>query len=326
MNSWICPLRGWLACALRSALAIALCLTGLVAARGQDMPSPEITKKKPPERPKSTGRSAPAQARVAPQEETTFLFSSEVDCSITVDGEPIGSLSARGLKKAPVSIGQHVIVARSDDGKRQWEQVVEAKGKGQIIVKIDFAAGGLVTKEEFDRRAAGARKAMADLAVAADFSREALGKSFGFHNQDVSTTIFSAQQSLKAEMEAFRAIQTNDSARKRVAEDLNRAATVAEQYVDVATKAIAAAQQANSWAGEPNRTYSQAAATLSGTRWSAETWQLLRASAAFAEALPPEEQAPARSRAPAARHLRPGRAGPLRRAAADRERRQGRPC
>jgi len=289
MKSRVGAPSGWTARSLRIAAAVALCLSALVAARGQDMPPPEMAK--PPKKApvKSSGRSAP-QAR-APQEETTFLFSSEVDCSITVDGEPIGALPARGLKKAPVSIGQHVIVARSDDGKRQWEQIVEAKGKGQIIVKIDFAAGGLVTKEEFDRRAAGVRKAMADLAVAADFAREALGKSFGFHNQDVSTTIFSAQQSLKAQMEAFRAVQTNDSARKRVAEDLNRAATVAEQYVDVATKAIAAAQSANSWAGEPNRTFSQAAATLPGTKWSAETWQLLRASAAFSEALPAEEQA-----------------------------------
>ncbi len=291
MKSSIGAPRGWAGWSIRTILLVALGSVGLAPAGGQDMPPPEVTvKKKVPERPKSSGHSAPA-GRGTPQEETTFLFTSEVDCSITVDGEPIGALPARGLKKAPVSIGQHVIVARSDDGKRQWEQIVEAKGKGQIIVKIDFASGGLVTKEEFDRRAAGVRKAMADLAVAADFAREALGHSFGFHNQDVSTTIFSAQQSLKAEMEAFRAVQTNDSARKRVAEDLNRAAGVAEQYVDVATKAIAAAQSANSWAGEPSRTYSQAAATLAGTRWSTETWQVLRASSAFAEALPPEEQA-----------------------------------
>jgi hypothetical protein len=291
MKSRICAPSRWVAWSLCTVFAAALCAVGLVPAGGQDLPPPEVIKKKPAERPKPSGHSASAQARGTPQEETTFLFTSEVDCSITVDGEPIGSLPARGLKKAPVSIGQHVVVARSDDGKRQWEQVVEAKGKGQIIVKIDFAAGGLVTKEEFDRRAAGVRKAMADLAVAADCARETLGHSFGFHNQDVSTTVFSAQQSLKAEMEAFRAVQTTDSARKRMAEDLNRAATIAEQYVEVVTKAIAAAQSANSWAGEPNRTYSQAAATLSGTKWSTETWQLLRASAAFAEALPPEEQA-----------------------------------
>jgi hypothetical protein len=290
MKSAICAPRGWAAWSICTILLVALGSVGLAPARGQDTPPPEITKKKPVERPKSSAHSAPA-ARGTPQEETTFLFTSELDCSITVDGESIGPLAARGLKKAPVSIGQHVVVARSEDGKRQWEQIVEAKGKGQIIVKIDFASGGLVTKEEFDRRAAGVCKAMADLAVAADFAREALGRSFGFHNQDVSTTVFSAQQSLKAEMETFRAAQTTDSARKRVAEDLNRAVGVAEQYVDVVTKAIAAAQSANSWAGEPSRTYSQAAATLAGTKWSTETWQLLRASQAFAEALPPEEQA-----------------------------------
>lgn len=224
-------------------------------------------------------------------DETTFLFTSEIGCSITVDGEEIGSIPAQGLKKAPVSIGQHVVVARSDDGKRQWEQIVEAKGKGQIIVRIDFASAGLVTNDEFDRRAAGVRKAMADLEAAAEAARETLGRSFGFHNQDVSTTIFSAQQSLKAEMQAFRAVQTTDASRRRVAEDLIRAATIAEQYVDVVTKAIAAAQSANSWAGEPHRIYSQAAATLTGTKWSQSTWQILRASPAFCHTLPLEEQA-----------------------------------
>jgi hypothetical protein len=290
MKPRFCALSRWATTPLCVAIAATLCLFSLTSVQGQDVPPPETLKKKPVERPKPTGRSAPAPPRATP-EETTFLFTSEIDCSVTVDGESVGSLPARGLKKAPVSIGQHVVVARSDDGKRQWEQIVEAKGKGQIIVKIDFAAGGLVTKEEFDRRAAGVRKAMADIAVAAAFARDALGHSFGFHNQEVSTTIFSAQQSLKTQMEAFRAVQTNDSARKRAAEDLDRAATVAEQYVDIATKAIAAAQSANSWAGEPSRTYSQATAMLTGTRWSAGTWQLFRVSQAFVEALPPEEQA-----------------------------------
>jgi hypothetical protein len=57
------------------------------------------------------------------------------------------------------------------------------------------------------------------------------------------------------------------------------------------TKAIASAQSANSWAGEPSRSYSQAAAMLPGTKWSAETWRLLRASPAFVQGLPLEEQA-----------------------------------
>jgi hypothetical protein len=268
-----------------------LCLTDLASVQGQEMPPPTTIDRKAPERPKTPGRGTPAAPPRAAVDETTFLFTSEIGCSITVDGEEIGSIPAQGLKKAPVSIGQHVVVARSDDGKRQWEQIVEAKGKGQIIVRIDFASAGLVTNDEFDRRAAGVRKAMADLEAAAEAARETLGRSFGFHNQDVSTTIFSAQQSLKAEMQAFRAVQTTDASRRRVAEDLTRAATIAEQYVDVVTKAIASAQSANSWAGEPNRIYSQAAATLTGTKWSPGTWQLLRASPAFCHALPLEEQA-----------------------------------
>jgi hypothetical protein len=250
------------------AAIVTLCLTGLVSVQGQEIPPPETAAKRPPERPKAPGRSTPAAPARSTSDETTFLFTSEIGCSITVDGEEIGAIPAQGLKKAPVSIGQHVVVARSDDGKRQWEQIVEAKGKGQIIVRIDFASAGLVTNEEFDRRAAGVRKAMADLDAAAE-----------------------AQQSLKAEMQAFRAVQTTDAGRRRVAEDLNRAATIAEQYVDVVTKAIAAAQSANSWAGEPNRIYSQAAATLTGMKWSQGTWQLLRASPAFCHTLPLEEQA-----------------------------------
>jgi hypothetical protein len=274
-----------------------MCPLGVPSLLGQEGVPPDPNAKGPSgtkkagEPSKSTRKSSPTREASRADEDTTFLFKSDVDCAITIDGEPVGSIAAHGLLKAPVSIGQHVVTARSGDGKRQWEQIVEAKGKGQIIVPIDFAAGGMVTKDEFDRRAAGVRKAMADLDVAADFGREVLDRSFGFHNQEVSTTIFTAVQSLKAEMESLKAGQTNDSTRKRVAEDIVRSAGIAEQYADIVTKAIAAAQSANSWAGEPSRTYSQAAAMLPGTKWSADTWQLLRGSTAFAQALPPEEQA-----------------------------------
>jgi hypothetical protein len=276
------------------ALVLATAAVGLGPALAQDLPPPDVKVKRKPEAGKgrSSGKAATGESRpAAAAEDVSLLLSSETPCSVTIDGEPAGSVTARGLKKIAISMGQHVIVAKSDDGKRQWEQIVEAKGKGQIVVKIDFATGSIATKEEFDRRAAAVWVAMSDVQVAAEFAKAVLGRSFGFHNQDVSTTIFAAHQSLKREIEAFSAAQTMDPGRKLVAEDLNRAGGLVDQYVDLVTKAIAAAQQANSWSGEPSRLYSQGAALLPGIEWSAATWRVLRPSQAFIGALPPDEQA-----------------------------------
>jgi hypothetical protein len=274
------------------ALSLALGSLGLAPIAAQDLPPPDVKVKKKPEGDK--GRPAAktgGETRAAEREgDVTLLLTSEIGCSVTIDGEHVGAVAPRGLKKVPVSMGQHYVVAKSDDGKRQWEQIVEAKGKGQIIVKIDFASS-IATKDEFDRRVAGVATAMVDVGVAAEFAKNVLGKSFGFQNQDVSTTIFAAHQALKREMESFRTGQTTDPTRKQVAEDLNRASNIVDQYVDLVTKAIAAAQQANSWSGEPNKLYSQAAATLPGSEWSAETWRVLRGSQVFIGALPPDEQA-----------------------------------
>jgi hypothetical protein len=188
-------------------------------------------------------------------------------------------------------VGQHLVSAVSDDGRLKWEKIVETKGAGQQTVqKIELRDAAGTRPEDFDRQAARVWLAVSDLKVAGAYASSILDRDWGFHNRDLSTALFTAHEFLKREMEDFKKFTTNDAVRKRFLDDMVALAGVAEKYVDLLTKAIAAAQSANSWMGEPANMYAQARALERTMVLPTEALAALRASQAFKDALPVDRQ------------------------------------
>lgn len=273
---------------------------GSGAALAQELPPPDVKvrgeKEKPKPSPKDKERSEPSRGTrsegSAVAEAATLLLTSDVKCTVSIDGETVATLPAKGLQKVPVTLGQHVVSAVNEDRTRQWEQIIDAKGKGQIVVKIDFeVASAVASPDEFDKRMALLWVAFSDVKTANDFAKGILSKSFGFHDPSVSTAIHTAHQGFKRAGEELKEITAKDPARRLIIEDVARSQGAIDKYVESVTKAIAAAQSSNSWMGEPNNLYAQAVAMLPGAEWTRETLNLLRQSPAFKMALPPDYRA-----------------------------------
>lgn len=285
---------------LRSRLP--LLLLGLIllpaALSAQDLPPPRPVKKSPP--PETGGTAATSRDKGTAKgtkgdggEKTTggqvsVLFRSDENCRLTIDDETTLDLAGGEGKKLPLSPGQHLVTARAADGTRSWEETVEVKGGGQMVVRIDFRASPSVflTPEEFDRRAGEMAVAFADLEKAAEALDLRLKKSFGFLDATLSTNLYVAQQEIRRRLEDPRFLESRDPKRRSAADDIRRAQKSADLFVELSAKALVAAQNKNGWQGEPNDLYSQAIARLPSVRWNSETFSLLGGSAAFLAGLP----------------------------------------
>lgn len=285
---------------LRSRFApLLLALTLLPAALpAQDLPPPRPVKKSPP--PESGGTAASPRDKGTPKggkgdggEKATggqvaVLFRADEDCRLTIDDETTLDLKGGEGRKLPLAPGQHLVAARAADGTRSWEETVEVKGGGQLVVRIDFRSSPSVflTPEEFDRRAGEMAIAFADLEKAAEALDLKLRKSFGFLDATLSTNLYVAQQEIRRRLEDPRFLESRDPKRRAAADDIRRAQKSADLFVELSAKALVAAQNKNGWQGEPNDLYSQAIARLPSARWNSETFALLGGSAPFLAALP----------------------------------------
>ena len=280
--------------AVRRLFAVAALAAASLAlpAAAQELPPPEAPSKKPTPRPT---RRPPAGQSQAPQQQApaaaSLLLSTDLACTVTIDGAQRIRLGANATQPVNVSPGQHLLSAVSEDGRLKWEKIVETKGAGQqTVVKIELRDAAGTRPEDFDRQAARVWLAVSDLKVAGAYAASILDKAWGFHNKDLSTALYTAHEFLKREMEEFKKFTTNDAVRKRFHDDVVALAGTAEKYVDLLTKAIASAQQANSWLGEPANMYSQARALERTMTLPTEALETLRASQAFKAALPVDRQ------------------------------------
>ena len=264
-----------------------------VAVAAQELPPPEAPSKKPTPRPRrpGTGQQSPSQQPQQAPASASLLLSTDLPCTVTIDGTQRLRLGANATQSVTVSPGQHLLSAVSEDGRLKWERIVETKGAGQqTVVKIELRDAAGTRPEDFDRAAARVWLAVTDLKVAGAYASSILDKAWGFHNKDLSTALFTAHEFLKREIDEFKKFTTSDAGRKRFHDDMVRLAGTAEKYVDLLTKAISAAQQANSWMGEPNNMYAQARALEKTMVLPTEALETLRASQAFKDALPVDRQ------------------------------------
>jgi hypothetical protein len=68
----------------------------------------------------------------------TLLVMCDLACNWKLDGEPKGRIDAGRSAKVKVDLGQHLVVATTEDGADQVKQFVKAEEKGQTIVAIEL--------------------------------------------------------------------------------------------------------------------------------------------------------------------------------------------
>ena len=244
-------------------LAIAPALAA--PAWSQDAPPPETKTKPKPKAPKGGGKGGPAPTSgpgsAAPAAPPTLLVNADMDGTVTIDGDKSYKVKANEITRIQVPVGEHLLEAVSNDGKRSLQQVVKASGSGTLVVQLALSSAVAASNpEEFDRSAGRVWAALDDMLVAGQHVGKQLNKAFGFHDKTLTTTIYTAQQSLKRQMDEFKKFTPGDPARQRIATELVRAQTDADKYVDLMAQSISAAQQSNSWYGQPLQLYGQAKA------------------------------------------------------------------
>jgi hypothetical protein len=68
----------------------------------------------------------------------TILVVCDLACDWTLDGEVMGSLAEGGSKKAPVSLGQHLLNAVTSDGVDRVEREVDIRTTAQTIIRFEL--------------------------------------------------------------------------------------------------------------------------------------------------------------------------------------------
>ncbi len=270
--------------------ALALALATPLAA--QELPPPDTRAKAKPraktETPRGTGGGAAggASQSAAP----ILLLSTDLPCTLTLNGEPLATLRAKEIRRVAVAVGQHLLAATSSDGRLRWQKIVDAK-PGQQVVQIELAtAGSVFSVEEFDKAMAGVWLGISDLKVAGEYCSSILTRAWGFHNQSLSTALHTAHEYLKRQVEEISKMSPSDPDRKRMREDVQRVAADADKYIELMTKSVADAQKANSWQGEPSNMFAQARALEPGITFPAPALAVLRESRAFVAALAPDRR------------------------------------
>ena len=70
----------------------------------------------------------------------TLLLTCDLACNWKLDGETMGHIAAGGGAKAKVQLGQHVVVAVTENGLDQTQQIIKVEEKGQTVVAIELRA------------------------------------------------------------------------------------------------------------------------------------------------------------------------------------------
>jgi len=68
----------------------------------------------------------------------TLLVTCDLACNWKLDGEAKGSIEAGTSAKAKVQFGQHLVVAVTEDGLDQAQQIVKVQEKGQMVIAIEL--------------------------------------------------------------------------------------------------------------------------------------------------------------------------------------------
>ncbi|MCM2257089.1 MAG: PDZ domain-containing protein [Vicinamibacteria bacterium] len=289
---------------VRTLLALLATVALGVPALAQDT-GPPVTRRRPAKpQPPAQGTAAPAQAGEGSRaatgpENSTFVLRCDLACVVTIDGAEVARLEARVTRKHTVAVGEHIVEATTTDGKKRWEQIVRAEGKGQKIVNIELvaaaaaeavAAAATTSPDQFDRAAAGVYASIDDVRVAGSAIGSALKRNFGFHKAS-NDALHLATQNLKRASDGVKLLTPGDEPRKKAATDMDRAGGAADQYAQLMAKALVSAQEKNSARGEPQDLTAQAMAALPGMNLAPDTLQLLGQSSAFRDALPADLQA-----------------------------------
>lgn len=261
----------------------------------QDAPPPETKKVVRPKAPKGGGKGGGGGTTgggTAPAAPPTLLVQSDMNGTVTIDGDKTYRVKANEISRIQVPVGEHLLEAKSDDGKRSLAQVVKASGSGTMVVQLALSSAVAATNpEEFDRAAARVWAALDGILVAGQHVGKQLNKSFGFHDKTLTTTIYTAQQQLKRQMDEFKKFTPGDPSRQRIATELTRAGTEADKYVDLMAQSISAAQQSNSWYGQPLQLFGQAKALESTLGPAAPIVEEMKRSAALVAGMPSDARA-----------------------------------
>ncbi len=77
-------------------------------------------------------------ARLKAVQETTLLVLCDLACNWKLDGNSQGRIDAGGSTRAKVDLGQHLVVAVTEDGADQVKQLSEVKQAGQTVVNLEL--------------------------------------------------------------------------------------------------------------------------------------------------------------------------------------------
>jgi len=80
----------------------------------------------------------PKPKPVAKPASATLLVICDLTCNWKLDGETKGHIEAGGSAKAKVELGQHMVIAVTEDGVDQVKQLVKAEEKGQTVISIEL--------------------------------------------------------------------------------------------------------------------------------------------------------------------------------------------
>lgn len=70
--------------------------------------------------------------------QATLLVMCDLACNWKLDGEAKGSIEAGGSAKVKVQFGQHMVVATTEDGLDQAQQIIKVHEKEQTVVSIEL--------------------------------------------------------------------------------------------------------------------------------------------------------------------------------------------
>lgn len=126
-------LKARLSCSMRKKLVLGLTLAALAGAPlGAQAPRPKPVPSSPANR---------ATPRPPGGVQATLLIQTDANAAVDVDGESIGVLAADGLKRVPVSFGQHIVRATSRARPSvRVQRIVDVKSPAQTIVVLEVAA------------------------------------------------------------------------------------------------------------------------------------------------------------------------------------------
>lgn len=76
--------------------------------------------------------------KAKPVAAATLLVTCDLACNWKLDGEAKGRIAAGGSAKARVQLGQHLVVAVTEDDLDQAQEIIKVQEKGQLVVPMEF--------------------------------------------------------------------------------------------------------------------------------------------------------------------------------------------